>query len=100
MSNSKDDGYRNKYAQFRHEKKVIKNRRKESYKNKNSFMYDDSSSNMNDIPESIYEQNNDNSKEPNKEMVNKDKDDKELNLENEYEEFTPDYFEPVPYVKK
>jgi len=104
MSDFKDDGYRNKYAQFRQEKKNIKQKRKDSYRNKNSFIYDNDSSNINDIPPTISDDKD------NKLILNKDenvkleeiKDNvKDVNIdEEEYEEFTPDYFEPVAYVKK
>jgi len=119
MSEWRDEGYRNKNAKFRIDKKNKKQQLKNAQRNKNSFVYDEESSNVNDIPISIYNENKYN--ENQKSKINKNIEDNSILLNNEddklknkiqideknndddddeYEEFTPDYFEPVVYVKK
>ena len=143
MSEWEKDGYRKKNTKFRENKKNIKQQRKISMKNKNSFIYDNESSNINDVPLSIYNNNKifkNGIELSSNDIINKDKslddniidNDKSLNDDNnkslnddnnkslnddnnkslndilndsiydsdEYEEYTPDYFEPIPYVKK
>ncbi len=105
------DGYKNKFAKHRNDKKNWKNTKKIATKNKMSFM-DEDSYNINDIPQSILDEK----KKQEEIIMNKKREDHEkyiqeelnrnnnINNENEEditeEEFTPDYFEPIPYIKK
>ena len=122
MSEWRDEGYRNKNAKFRIDKKNKKQQLKNAQRNKNSFVYDKESSNVNDIPISIYNENkynenqkskinkniednsillnNEDDKLKNKIQINEKNNDDDDDDDEEYEEFTPDYFEPVVYVKK
>ena len=117
--------FRNKYAKFRNDKKNKKSQIKLSHKNKYSFIDDEFGSNINDIPESIRKNNSkinhiddnistncDNNITTNTDTninttENNIYNNISINIDNlieqEYsdeEEFTPDYFEPVAYVKK
>lgn len=123
MSEWEKEGYRNKNAKFRVNKRNIKQQRKVSMKNKNSFINDENVSNINDIPLSIYNEqknkifqhkndnesfNNTNDNECSRINNKSNMINNESNIINndimddsdEYEEFTPEYFEPIPYVKK
>jgi hypothetical protein len=110
MSNNQDNDYRNKNAKFRQQKKNQKNQMKKSYKDKFSFMDDEGSSNINDIPKSIQEEMKNNLAKQNNNDANSNSTPNKLHNDNfivsqdddieEYEEYSPEYFEPQVYVKK
>jgi hypothetical protein len=111
MSDWKDEGYRNKNAKFRNDKKNKKNQIKNAQRNKSSFIYDETT-NINDVPEHIYYNKNNNIQNEKSEIsiIDNVKEDKLLNKTNkeydenqseeEYEQYDANYFEPVVYVKK
>ncbi len=111
------DGYRNKFAKHRNDKKIRGASMKKAHSNKYSFMdyNEEYPSNINDIPQSILDE-----QKKSKEIMDKKKSEIQQNLEDEqkqnntinndnnknesledeYEEYSPDYFEPQVYIKK
>lgn len=107
-------GYRNRFAYHRNDKKKSKMLKRNAKNAKEAFMYDEDSSNINDIPQSILDEQKKakelmdmKKNEIQQSLIDEQEQNKETNNNNnnelseeEYEEFTPDYFEPQVYVKK
>jgi hypothetical protein len=106
MSNNRD-----KYLENKLNKKNKKSDIKFKRTNKNSFIFDESI--INQLPSGSFDKNNKIFPEtvlPNKENIeyidnkqsekkNKDEEQKDDIYDEEYEEYTPDYFEPKVYIK-
>ena len=105
MSSKKDTT-----KEYRTLKKMNKSKIRSGQKSKNSFIYaDEHFNNLNELPYGAFDKKiNDQKDDQKDEQIHNqkhdqkdDQKDEHLDDENdEYEEFDPSYFEPIPYVKK
>ena len=97
-----------KTKEYRMNKKINKSKIRSGQKSKNALIYPEEDFNVNELPSGAFDKNNtlnDKKEDFNKIDLEKPEDlDKEkihkILLEEEYEEFNENYFEPLPYVKK
>jgi len=96
-----------KTKEYRMNKKINKSKIRLGQKCKNALIYPEEEFNFNELPSGAFDKNNNDKKEDfNKidsekpeNQIDKEKIQKIL-LEEEDEEFSDNYFDPVPYVKK